>query len=76
MTRRLGLTICRGVRVLLELDETKFVGAGLYLFASVLERFLGQYVSVNSFSQLAVCTSQRKEVLKEWPPRSGERVLL
>lgn len=76
VTRRLGLTICRGVRVLLELDETKFVGAGLYLFASVLERFLGQYVSVNSFSQLAICTSQRKEVLKEWPPRSGERVLL
>ncbi len=76
VTRRLGLTICRGVRVLLELDETKFVGAGLFLFASVLERFLGQYVSVNSFCQLAVCTSQRKEVLKEWPPRSGERVLL
>jgi len=76
ITRRVGQSICRGVEVTLEFDEDKYVGTGLYLFASVLERFLGQYVSVNSFSQLVVRTLQKKEVLKKWPPRNGNRVLL
>ncbi len=76
VTKRIGMSFSRGVRVTIEFDEDKFVGAGLYLFASVLERFLGQYVSINSFSQLVVKTIQRKEVLKEWAPRSGNQVLL
>lgn len=76
VTRRIGPSLCRGVRISLELDEEKFVGAGIYLFASVLDRLLGQYVSVNSFSQLNVITTKRKEILKEWPPRSGNRILL
>lgn len=75
-TRRIGPSFCRGVRVTIEFDEDKYVGAGHYLFASVLERFLGQYVSVNSFSQLAAKTALQKEVLKEWPPRSGSQILL
>jgi type VI secretion system protein ImpG len=66
----------RGVRVELELDEEKFVGGGVYLFSSVLEHFLAQYVSMNSFSQLAVRTRQRKEMLREWDPRAGNRILL
>jgi type VI secretion system protein ImpG len=32
-------------RVEIELDEEQFVGGGVYLFASVLERFLGLYAS-------------------------------
>ncbi len=76
VTKRLGRAFGRGVQVTLELDEDKFVGAGLYLFAAVLERFFAQYVSVNSFSQLSVKTIQRSEMLKQWPPRSGNRVLL
>lgn len=76
VTKRIGMSFSRGVRVTIEFDEDKFVGAGLYLFASLLERFLGQYVTINSFSQLSVKTIQRKEVLKEWAPRSGNQVLL
>lgn len=71
-----GISYVRGVRVQLELDESKFVGAGVYLFASVLEHFLAQYGSLNSFSQLVVKTPQRKEVLREWPPRAGKRILM
>jgi len=76
VSRRLGRSICRGVRITLELDKEKFVGAGLYLFASILERFFGQYVSVNSFSQLVVITAKDKQRVKEWPPRCGQRILL
>lgn len=75
-TKRIGSSFCRGVRVTIEFDEDKFVGAGFYLFACILERFLGQYVSVNSFSQMVAKTVQQKEVIKEWAPRSGNRILL
>ncbi len=71
-----GISYVRGVRVEMDLDEEKFVGGGVYLFSSVIERFLAQYVSMNSFSQLAVRTRQRKEQLREWPPRAGNRILL
>ena len=71
-----GITFARGTRVEIEFDEEQFVGGGVYLFASVIERFLGLYVSLNSFSQLVVTTRQRKEVLREWPPRAGQKILL
>ncbi len=71
-----GITFARGTRVDMELDEENFVGGGAYLFASVIERFLGLYVTLASFSQLSVTTRQRKEVLKLWPPRAGSRILL
>ncbi|HET8549517.1 MAG TPA: type VI secretion system baseplate subunit TssF [Bryobacteraceae bacterium] len=71
-----GISFARGTRVDMELDEEQFVGGGVYLFASILEHFLGLYVTLNSFSQLAVRTKQRKEPLRVWPPRAGHRILL
>lgn len=71
-----GLTFARGNRVELELDEEPFAGSGVYLLANVLDRFLSQYVSLNSFISLVVRTRQRKEILREWPPRTGHRTLL
>jgi type VI secretion system protein ImpG len=54
-----GIHFGRGVRVEMELDEDQFVGGGVYLFAEVIEQFLGLYVSMNSFSQLEARTQQR-----------------
>jgi type VI secretion system protein ImpG len=71
-----GISFARGLRVEMEFDEELFVGSGVYLFASVLEQFLGLYASLNSFSQLVVRTRQRKEVLREWRPRAGQKILL
>ena len=71
-----GITFVRGTQVEAVFDEEQFVGGGVYLFASVLEHFLGLYVSMNSFSQLVARTEQRKEALREWPPRAGQAVLL
>jgi type VI secretion system protein ImpG len=76
VTRRVGQSFCRGIQVTVEFDEDKYVGTGVYLLASVLERFFGQYVSVNSFSQMVAKTIRGKETLKKWPPRNGNRVLL
>lgn len=71
-----GISHVRGVSVDMELDEEKFVGGGVFLFASVIEQFLAQYVAMNSFSKLRVTTRQRKEALREWSPRAGNRILL
>ena len=71
-----GITFARGTKVSLHLDEESFVGGGVYLFASVLEHFLGLYVTLNSFSQFSVWTKQRKEALRQWPPRAGTKILL
>ena len=71
-----GVTFARGTRVELELDEEQFVGGGVYLFASVIERFLALYATLNSFTQLTARTRQRKEVVREWPPRAGHKILV
>jgi type VI secretion system protein ImpG len=71
-----GLTFARGRRVEIELDEEQFTGGGVYLLAAVLERFLGLYASINSFSVLGARTKQRKEPLRVWPPRAGWKALL
>jgi len=71
-----GNVPARGTRVELEFDERQFVGGGVYLFANVLDRFLGSYTSINSFCQLAARTNQRKETLGEWPPKAGNKPLI
>lgn len=73
---RVGRSACLGIEVTVEFDEGQFVGSGVLLLASVLERFLGAYASINSFCQLVATTRQREGVFKRWPPRAGERILL
>ena len=73
---RVGTGFVRGMETTVEFDEENFVGGGVFLFASVLERFLGLYVSVNSFNQLVATTRQREGILKRWQPRAGDLTLL
>src|SRR4029079_5807964 len=60
-----------GVEVTVEFDEQKYIGTGAFLFASVLERFLALYASINSFTQLVAKTTQDERDVKKWPPRAG-----
>jgi type VI secretion system protein ImpG len=72
-----GLSFVRGTRVTVTLDEEYFVGAGAFIFGSVLERFLGLYTSLNSFSQLELRGIQRKRgMIRRWPARAGQGILL
>lgn len=71
-----GITFARGMAIDLELDEEQFVGAGAYLFAAMLERFLALYTTMNSFTRLTVRSKQRKEVLGKWSPRAGRQILV
>jgi type VI secretion system protein ImpG len=71
-----GVAFARGRRVDLMFDEEQYAGAGLYLFASVLERFFGMYASVNSFTTLVARSTKRKDVVRTWPPRAGWKSLV
>jgi type VI secretion system protein ImpG len=67
---------CRGIDVSITFDEGNFSGNSVYLMASVLERFLGLYAGVNSFSRLTAFVKDHSGALRTWPARAGDRILL
>lgn len=67
--------ICRGVEVRVEFEAERFSEKGLYLFASVLDRFLAQQCTMNAFTQLTVLIKGWETPLATWPARSGRKVL-
>ncbi len=71
-----GVAFARGRQVDLEFDEEQFPGGGMYLMASVLERFLALYASMNSFTKVSVRSRQRRRPVADWPARAGWRTLL
>ena len=71
-----GVAFARGRRVDVTFDEEQYAGGGVYLFASVLERFFGMYASVNSFTTLVARSTKRKDVIRSWPPRAGWKSLV
>ncbi len=68
--------LARGVEITVEFDDQHFTGSGVYLFASVLERFLALYCSLNSFTRMVATIKGRDGVLCRWPARAGEKPLL
>jgi len=73
---RIGSGFVRGIETTVTLDEEQYVGSGMFLFACVLERFLGLYSTLNSFNQFVLKTEQQEEIVKRFPPRAGEQELL
>jgi len=70
--------VAQGIEVTLQLDEERFSDHTAYLFASLVDRFLGAWVSINTFSRM-VATSRQQDSRREqwrWPPRAGSRPLV
>lgn len=65
----------RGLEVSVNVDEAAFEGTGVFLLGTVLEQFFAQYVSINSFTETVLKTSDRGEVMR-WPTRIGQRRIL
>ena len=70
-----GFFPARGLEISITYDETAFEGSGIIPLAAVLDRFLAEYISINSFSQ-TVTISKQRGMLRRWPPRSGRGPLL
>lgn len=68
--------LCRGTGITLEFDEKKFSAGNLFLFASVLDRFLALYSNLNSFTQVTAVSNTRTGILHRWPLRAGTRNLV
>jgi len=72
---RLMLGACvRGTEVSIELSEDHFMGEGdAFLFAVLLDRFIGLYATINAFTQLSVRFSHTGE-MHLFPARWGEQL--
>jgi type VI secretion system protein ImpG len=68
--------LCRGSEVIIVFDPLKLGGQSPYLFACVLETFMGLYCSINSFVRVIARLKGSDEELKRWPPRAGAHQLL
>ncbi|MEN0108316.1 MAG: type VI secretion system baseplate subunit TssF [Pseudomonas sp.] len=75
-TRRLPMpgpiVFGRGMEISLEFDENAFRGTGVYVLGAVFERFLSRYVSINSFTETVLRTTERGEVMR-WRAKPGCR---
>lgn len=68
--------LCRGIDVTIEFDERRASGSSIFLLAAVLERFIAQYASINSYTRLTAVLKGRPGVYRRWPARAGDLQLL
>ena len=68
--------LVRGLSINLELDDDAFLGGSPFIFANVLEVFMGLRSAINHVTQLRLFLDERKGVYHQWPPRCGQRPLL
>ena len=71
-----AIGFCRGVEIDLAFDPEKYQGTGPYLMASVLEKFVGLYATMNSFTRLRTHMRNAAEPFKVWPYRVGEQTIV
>ena len=76
VTRRVSgvdrLAFARGKRIKIRLDDASYENARMFLFCAVVERFLSEFASINSFTE-SVFESPEEGVFAQWPPRTGMR---
>jgi type VI secretion system protein ImpG len=66
----------RGQLIRVRCETDHFAGAGdLYVFGSVLDRFLGAYASINTYTRFELEDIFSGEVFR-WTPRLGQQALL
>ncbi|MDR5741426.1 type VI secretion system baseplate subunit TssF [Caballeronia sp. LZ016] len=62
----------RGIACELTVDEAGFSGMSPYLFGLVIEHYLARHVSMHSFTQTQLNSTQRGRIMR-WPVRMGTR---
>ncbi len=68
--------IARGMEVEVEVDAARLEGSGAFLFGTMLDRFLGLYASINTYTRLHLRLHGREAPLRSFAPRAGARPLL
>ena len=70
-----GAWLAHGIEVRITIDEDGFVGSGLQLFTSVLDRFFGLYVQINSFTELVILSAMTGRSSFDASPATGDQYL-
>ncbi|MDR5837102.1 type VI secretion system baseplate subunit TssF [Caballeronia sp. LZ034LL] len=74
--RLVGRNMLRGQCIRMRCDTEHFAGPGdLYVFGSVIDRFLGAYASMNTYTRFELEDIFSGEVFR-WTPRLGQQALL
>jgi type VI secretion system protein ImpG len=71
-----AMGFCRGIELEIVFDPEKYAGVGTYLLASVLDKFVGLYASINSFTRLSTRMRNSPEPFKIWPYRAGDQTIV
>ena len=66
------MAIARGHRIRITLDDAAFEKSRMFLFAAVLEQFLAEFATINSFTE-CIFKSPLEGEFARWPPRIGRR---
>jgi type VI secretion system protein ImpG len=66
------MAIARGHRIKITLDDSAFERSRMFLFSAVLERFLAEFASINSFTEAHFSSANEGE-FAQWPPRIGRQ---
>jgi type VI secretion system protein ImpG len=66
------MAIARGHHVKIKLDDRAFNKSSMFIFGAVVERFLSEFASINSFTECSLESNIEGE-FASWPPRIGRR---
>lgn len=66
------IAFARGLQAEVHLEDSAFQGSGPFLLGAVLDQFFSKYVSLNSFVETTIHTTERGEIMR-WPTRIGLR---
>ncbi|CAH1653446.1 MULTISPECIES: type VI secretion system baseplate subunit TssF [unclassified Chelatococcus] len=67
--------LCRGLDLVATCDTARIDSGEAFLLATVLERFLALHCGINAFTRLSLA-GHGGEIVKTWPARAGERIIL
>ncbi len=66
------MAVARGLRLTLKLDDASFDQGRIFLFTAVLEQFLAEFATINSFTECHFETALEGSLV-QWPPRLGRQ---
>jgi type VI secretion system protein ImpG len=70
--QRNGAGVVRGLEIAVTLDEKHFEGSGIFLLGAILDRFLAEYVGLNTVVETVIRSTERGEIMR-WPAQLGRR---
>ena len=66
------MAVVRGHHIKIKLDDGQFDRARMFVFSAVLERFLAEFATINTFTECEF-ESPLEGVFVKWPPRIGRQ---